>query len=194
MLNSTTVHVWSTCYSREVKQKFPFFSEDRMQNKDDLKNLCIDLNKILLRLRASLCPPLRCICLFCLPSWSHHDTRASWRKRHVSLGPAPLVLAFWHMGIYPAWMFTVLLCYSWTSIIFNKKETNSIWAGMQLSSSVTMWTRETWKEQQFWKDHTVTDKHSGSCPVKFRGLTSGSFKLSYSNDFSRVALLSMWRI
>lgn len=74
-------------------------------------------------------------------------------------------------------MFTVLLCYDWTSIIFNKKEANSIQAGMQLNLYVTMWAQETWKEQELWKDHAVTDKHSGSCPVKFQGVTSASFKL-----------------
>lgn len=68
MLNSTTVRVWSTRYDRDLKQKFPFFSEDQMQNKDDLKILCTDLKKTLLRLTASLYAPLRCICFFCLPS------------------------------------------------------------------------------------------------------------------------------
>jgi len=68
MLNSATVCVWPTCYGRDLKQKFPFFSEDHMQNKDDLKNLCIDLSKILLRFTVSLYASLGCICLFDSPA------------------------------------------------------------------------------------------------------------------------------
>lgn len=38
MLNSTTVRAWSTtCYGRDLGQKLPFFSEDQLQNKDEVK-------------------------------------------------------------------------------------------------------------------------------------------------------------
>lgn len=193
MLNLTAVHAWSPCYGRDLKQKFPFFSEAQVQNKDDLKNLCIDLNKILLRLCQLTCTSqVHLLVLSPRLKLSRHvcELAVSMCTKATFLSKTcPLFLAFWHAWIYPAWMFTVLLCYNWTSIIFNKKETNSIQAGMQLNFSVTMWTQKTWKEQQLWKDHAVTDKHSGSCPVKFWGLTSGSFRLSYSNDSRRVALL-----
>lgn len=60
---------------------------------------------------------------------------------------------------------------------------------MQLNFSVTMRTHESCKEQQLRKGPALTDKHSGSCLVKFWGLTSGSFKSWDSSAFRKVALL-----
>lgn len=86
----------------------------------------------------------------------------------VSLRDLPRRPRFWHSGKSGILRGCLLFCCVTirTSIIFNKKETNSIGAGMRLNLCVTTWTQEAWKEQQLWKDPTVRDRHSGSCPVK----------------------------